>query len=76
MRLLDARVRQEGGSEQLFLLSPPDSPRTLTLAAPIVNTKVGTSGKPVAFVQGQRYTRSDALASNPPTTDELEARGG
>lgn len=75
-RLLNAGVEQEGTPCQLFMLSPRDDPRTMTLAAAIRNTKVGSNGKLVPFLRGQRYTRTDVLASHPATTSELEARGG
>ena len=64
------------------------APATLTEASPTeqgaVDTAVVIPGEQVSGavargtppLRGQRYTRTDVLASHPATTSELEARGG
>ena len=75
-RVFDEGTRPEGPPEQIFLLSPPDDERTMVLPHPVRNTNLDRNGRPTTWVQGQRYTRSDVLATGPATTDELEQRGG
>jgi len=65
-------IHGEGDVQQVFLLSPPDNPDTLTLKRPVVNTKKDHKGSPTAWVQKQRYTRANLLAHNPATTDDLD----
>jgi hypothetical protein len=60
----------EGEPHQVFLLSTPKEDMTLMLPTEVVHTKPG------AWVQGQRYTSSEALKRGPSTTDELQAEGG
>jgi hypothetical protein len=71
-RLLRDGVLAEGSVGQMFLLSPADDPRTLTLPGPIRNASVGPRGQRVAWTQGQRYASSTALKSGPTWTDELD----
>jgi hypothetical protein len=56
------------GAHQVFLLTAPDDPQTLTLAQPVVHP---ASGRGSAWVQNIRYTSEAALRENPRTTDEL-----
>jgi len=67
--------RTYGERYQVFLLSGPGDERTLTLDAPIRSTAVDGNGRPRAWTQGQRYTRSDLLKRQPETTDELAEIG-
>jgi hypothetical protein len=75
-QVLKAESHRKGNIEQIFLLSSPEDPDTLMLANPISNTKTSANGRKTAFTQGQRYTRSEVLKRNPPTTDDLEKLGG
>ncbi|MGO9206174.1 MAG: hypothetical protein ACLQBX_08320 [Candidatus Limnocylindrales bacterium] len=52
---LDAGTREDGKQYQVFLLSSPDDPETVTLAHPILNDTVAESGRPWAWTMGQRY---------------------
>ncbi len=61
------RLKDE--SYKLILLSPPDSPDTLKLAAPIPNNQRSKSGKPTAFTMGQRYASSQQLLAARLTSD-------
>jgi hypothetical protein len=75
-QLIDADGRRpEGERYQVFLLSPPDDPRTLSLPHEIRNTTRDTNGRPWAWTLGQRYTRSGLLETGPATTGELDAAG-
>jgi hypothetical protein len=51
-------VRKEGTAYKVILLSPPDSPDTLKLEAPIPNDLTAKSGRVTAFTQNQRYVAS------------------
>jgi hypothetical protein len=66
--MLDHHRRSEEDVEQVFLLTPPDGPRTLTLAHPI---RHNTGGRGSAWTMGQRYISEAALLRNPETTDDL-----
>ena len=67
---LDAQSPRVGLPHQIFALTAPDDERTLKLEAPIRN-----SGS-TPWTQGQRYTRSDLIARNPPDTAALEGADG
>lgn len=69
-RNLDSAQQQDGEPYQVFLLSSAEDAKTLTLRQEIRHTARG------AWTQGQRYTSSRALRSNPATTEELAAEGG
>jgi hypothetical protein len=60
--------RQDGGYYQVFLLTPTDDARTLTIAQPIQHETVGRG---TGWTQGTRYTSEEALRRNPATTTEL-----
>lgn len=62
--MLRDETERRGRLEQIFLLTPPDSPATMTLGGPVTH-----SGS--AWVQQQRYIRSEMLTSNPKTTADL-----
>jgi len=55
--LLQERLREEGTSYKVFLLSAPDDPQTIHLENPILNDLRSATGRPNAFTQGQRYVR-------------------
>lgn len=59
--LLDANPGLDGISQQLFILSPIKSEKTLNLPCAIKNDSTSYSGKNVAFTQSQRYVVSDQL---------------
>lgn len=71
-RLLLESTREPEEEFKVFLLTPPDDPRTIKLSAPIKNTSLDSKGAVTAYVQYQRYTRIDALQGGPADTDELE----
>ncbi len=50
-----------GTTGQIFLLSGPQDPETIRLGQPIRNDAVSRSGRPCAWVQGQRYVSLAAL---------------
>ncbi len=54
---------------KVFLLSPPDSPDTLKLAAPIPNDIKSQAGRRTAFTMGQRYAASSQLLAAKTTSD-------
>ena len=60
-KFLDLGVRGEGTISKVFLLSPPEDPRTVHLDAPIPNDLRSANGQPTAFTQGQRYVRLEDL---------------
>jgi hypothetical protein len=60
--------RDDWDTYQVFLLTPPDDLRTLTLANPITHN---TTGRGSAWTMGQRYIAETALLCTPATTDEL-----
>lgn len=60
-----------GEEAKVLLLSAPDDDGTLRLPAPVVNDSVSAEGKPVAFVQGQRYVKLERLKAAPGTTSGL-----
>ncbi len=53
-------IRKEGNQHQIFLLSAPDDPATLSLAQPIQNDTTA-SDRPFAWTMGQRYVSLGAL---------------
>ncbi len=66
-------VRSDDWNQQLkiMFLSSPESPDTLVLPHDIVNNLTTSSGKTIAFTQGQRYTSLSHLEKEPKTTSEL-----
>ena len=64
--LRDERLRQEGTSVQIVLLSPLDDPRTLTLERPIRHL----DGSP--WTRNLRYVSSQALRTSPDNTHDLQ----
>lgn len=60
-RFIDDGLRQEGDAHGVLILTSPDDPETVHLAAPIANDTVTSSGRPWAWTLGQRYTSLDAL---------------
>jgi hypothetical protein len=60
-RLLASGRRERGQLYKVMLLSWPEDVETLTLVAPIPNDLKGTSGRPTAFTQNQRYVSEDKL---------------
>ncbi len=60
--------RREGERYQVFLLTPKEDPKTLTIAQPIQHETVGRG---TAWTQGTRYTGEEALRHNPATTADL-----
>ncbi len=59
---------------KVFLLSSPENSKTITLKAPIKNTKLDKNGRPTAWTQFQGYTSKEALKKNPNNTDELDGK--
>lgn len=55
---------------KVMLLTAPENPQTIQLDGPIQNDAVDASGRPVAWVQGQRYASLDTLR-RARTTSEL-----
>ncbi len=72
-RLIEDGAKDEGGTNQIFLLSPPDDEATRQLTKPIENTTLTTSGRKWAWTLGQRYVSLEALTSGVETTGELDA---
>ena len=68
-RLVNESLRVEDARFKVILLSPPDSPDTLKLAAPIPNNQRSKTGKPTAFTMGQRYASSQQLLAAKLTSD-------
>jgi hypothetical protein len=62
-RMLDDGRRTEGNSHMVFVLSAPDSEKTIKLDQPVMNDR------PTAFVQGQRYISLTALRNAKDTSD-------
>jgi len=67
--LVSGSLRKEDERFKVILLSSPDSPNTLKLAAPIPNNQRSKSGKPTAFTMGQRYVSSQQLVAAKLTSD-------
>lgn len=70
-RLLDEGRRSEGESYDVIFLSPPTSPLTVHLKAPVVNDTLTAAGRPWGWTLSQRYTRLDKLTSGVTRTSEL-----
>ena len=66
--LLKHRKRRDGEVFDVFVLSSPDHPDTLTLDQPI---KHRATGRGSAWTMGQRYIAERSLENNPTTTDDL-----
>ncbi|MBN9201471.1 MAG: hypothetical protein J0H70_08970 [Microbacterium chocolatum] len=64
-------ARDEGASYGVMLLSSPDEPETVTLAAPIVNDTVASTGRAWAWTMGQRYTSLTKLTRGATRTSDL-----
>jgi hypothetical protein len=73
--LIDERLDQnpyaEGYLSKIFVLSSRIDPRTIKLPHPIRNAAVDRHGDPTPWTQGQRYTNSDVLGTDPQDTDAL-----
>ena len=63
-----------GGTFKVFFLSPFNSPG-IELSQDIKNDLRSQSGRPTAFVQGQRYVTLSPLQKNPATTELLKGQG-
>ena len=72
LRMLDT-ARREVWRQQLKIvfLSAPDSSETLVLPQDIENDLTASTGRGVAFTQGQRYVSLSRLEMGPKTTSEL-----
>jgi hypothetical protein len=70
-RLLLAGKRVEGEFYGVFLLSGPDDPESIRLAASIVNDTTAASGRTWAWTLSQRYTSTERLRSGATVTSEL-----
>ena len=68
-RLLDANDSRTGQRFMIFLLSAPDSDKTLDLGRNIPNDKKSKTGKATAFTMSQRYVSSEALVQAKTTSD-------
>jgi hypothetical protein len=66
--LLDHHRRTDEEVKQVFLLTPPEDPQTLTLPH-VIRHDTGRRGS--AWTMGQRYISEAALRRNPQTTDDL-----
>lgn len=73
---LRAGARPEGTPGDVFLLSGPNDPDTVHLPRRILNdTKSARSGRPCAWVQGQRYVSMTALTQpGVEFTSDLDSR--
>lgn len=71
--LLKAHKRNEGTVSKVVFLSPPESPDTLKLDKPILNDCKSKAGKPIAFVQNQRYVSSKSLKIAKTTSDLVDS---
>lgn len=69
--MLAADRRDEGADYKVFLLSPPEDPDTVKLAAPVVNDLRSAGGRTIAFTQSQRYVTLEALKRAQHTSDLL-----
>lgn len=69
---LESGRRAPGDTRQVFLLTAPDDPETLSLTTPIKNTKLSPKGRPMAWVVRHKLTWKHALTSGATTTDELD----
>jgi hypothetical protein len=65
-------ARKEGTAYKVMFLSPPDSPDTLKLEAPIPNDLTSKAGRVTAFTQNQRYVASERLKRAKTTSDLVE----
>jgi len=65
-------ARKEGTAYKVMFLSPPDSPDTLKLEAPIPNDLTSMTGRITAFTQNQRYVASERLKRAKTTSDLVE----
>ncbi|UCC71540.1 MAG: hypothetical protein JSV86_14265 [Gemmatimonadota bacterium] len=72
-RLLAEGGRPEGGTSQIFLLTPPGDERTAMLSQPIRNVEKDQNGQPADWTQNQRYACLEVLMSGIETTAELKA---
>ena len=66
--LVEHHRRDDWDAYQVFLLTPPDDPHTLTLSHPI---KHDTRGRGSAWTMGHRYVGEAALLRDPQTTADL-----
>lgn len=71
-KILTLKLREPLTEAKLLLLSPPDAPETIRLGEPVENDLRSSSGRKIAFTQGQRYV-SLANLKMATTTTELVA---
>lgn len=67
--LLQETTRKLGMHYKIMFLSAPDASETIKLAGPIPNDVRAASGRPWAFVLGQRYVDLNALKNAKATSD-------
>lgn len=72
--LVDRALRQEGRQYKVLLLTGPNDPETIHLAAPIVNDLTSDAGRVIAFTQGQRYVSLSRLKSATRTSQLVVSR--
>lgn len=70
--LLQENIIHKGEAFQLFLLTSPSEPETVTLRSSIKNTSQSESGRIIAWVRSQRYVTLTALESGVMTTTALD----
>jgi hypothetical protein len=70
--ILAETMRNEGGTHDVVLLSPPADPQTLKLPKEVPGTKIDRVGRPIPITMGQyRYTSMEALVAGPSSTEDL-----
>lgn len=69
-RAVDEGLAPQGQLNKIMILSAPDDPQTVKLPRAVQNDLVSSSGRAVAFTQGQRYVSLDRLRTAR-TTSEL-----
>lgn len=65
----ETRRKEKGKAYKVMFLSPPDSPVTVMLQAPVMNDLKTENGRTIAYTQGQRYTSVDRLQNAKRTSD-------
>lgn len=68
-RLLDKKLRQEGGRYKVMLLSAPDFGEAIELRELIANDKKSSTGKKTAYTMRHRYVAIGALKKAKTTAD-------
>jgi len=72
--LVDRALRQDGRQYKVMLLTGPEDPETIRLAAPVVNDLTSEAGRVIAFTQGQRYVSLSRLKSAKTTSALVDRR--